>query len=100
MEMTTMAISLRLDRAGLLLIDLQRDFVHPDGLAARRGLYRVDAADLKRIVESCNKLIDVMHRLGRPVVFVKQVLRPDHADALLPPGWARLGLDAESGFLA
>ena len=41
-----------------------------------------------------------MHRAGRPVVFVKQVLRPDHGDAILPPGWKRLGLDAASGFLA
>jgi nicotinamidase-related amidase len=94
-----MVLSLDLNRAALVLVDIQRDFVHPEGLFARRFEAPGDAADLAALVGNCQRLIGAMHATNRPVVFVKEVFRPDYADCAIAPVWVERGLDAASGFV-
>src|SRR3712207_2295843 len=91
-------ISLDPARAALVLVDIQRDFVHPQGLFARQG-DSMDEADLAALVGNCQTLIAAMHRAGRPVVFVKEIFRADYADCAIAPVWVERGLNAASGFL-
>jgi nicotinamidase-related amidase len=94
-----MALSLDLTRAALVLVDIQRDFVHPEGLFARRFEAPGDAEDLAALVGNCQRLIGAMHAANRPVVFVKESFRPDYADCAIAPVWVERGLDAASGFV-
>lgn len=56
--------------AGLLLIDLQNDFIHPNGLFARNGL-RVTGLDA--LLDSVNQLVAAAREAGRPVYWVTMV---------------------------
>jgi ureidoacrylate peracid hydrolase len=94
-----MALQLQVTRAALLLVDMQRDFLHPDGFFARQGWRKADDAAVAKLVDNCRRLVDAMHQAGRPVIFVKTCLRPDYADSALAPSWHERGLNAASGAL-
>lgn len=55
---------------GLLLVDLQNDFCHPDGAFAAGGL-RV--ARLDELVRAVNTLVAAARRAGAPVIWTRMV---------------------------
>ena len=59
-----------------MLVDLQNDFCHPDGVFARAG-FRV--ADLDPLVAATNALIAAARAADQPVVWITTVW-DDHAD--------------------
>ncbi|MCY4583215.1 MAG: cysteine hydrolase [Chloroflexi bacterium] len=79
-------MQLVLDRAALLLIDVQRDALHPDGALGRAG-QAPGAAEASRLLDAWGRLIDLMREAGRPIVWVKTGLRADFADAAYAPVW-------------
>jgi ureidoacrylate peracid hydrolase len=83
-------MDLDIRRSALVMVDMQRDLLHPDGALARAGMPAHDQAATERSVQTSNELIDAMRRAGRPVVWVKTELRPDHMDS----GHSQTWLDA------
>lgn len=94
-----MALELNAARAGLLLLDMQRDFLHPEGFFARQGWWNLAASEVALLIHNCRRLIAAMHTAGRSVVFVNTAFRADYADCALPRTWAKRGLNAEGGAL-
>lgn len=79
------APALHLGAGALLLVDLQRDFVHPDGAFA--GWHGLDAGNRGALLANCQRLIEAMHGAERPVIHITTELRSDYADAALPGRW-------------
>ena len=73
-------------QAALLMVDVQRDAIHPEGALARAG-QALEAAETDRLVDNWRRLVDLMRGAGRPIVWVKTVLRPDLADSAHAPLW-------------
>jgi nicotinamidase-related amidase len=76
--------SLDLSRSALLLIDLQKDFLHPQGLFQRRGFYRLSDEERNNLLENAHRLLQALRDAGKPVVWIKTALRADHLDSALP----------------
>ena len=55
-------------RTVLTLIDLQRDFLHPDGWYAQRG---IDISHMRRVIEPTRRLLESARRVGVPVVWTR-----------------------------
>ena len=69
----------RLDpaRLALLVIDLQIDFVSPEGYLAKRGY---DVTPVRAILPAVHAVIDAVRRVGGLVIFTRQGYRADLAD--------------------
>jgi len=84
----------RLDPAAtaLLVIDLQIDFLSPDGYLARKGY---DPAPLRAILPAVNRVIDAARAAGCLIVHTRQGYRADMADMTPYTRWRRkrAGLD-------
>jgi nicotinamidase-related amidase len=65
---------------GLVVIDMQRDFVEPGGFGASLGN---DVAPLQAIVPTVARLIAGFRAAGRPVIHTRECHRPDLSDC--PP---------------
>jgi nicotinamidase-related amidase len=52
----------------LTLIDLQRDFLHPDGWYAQSG---IDISHMRRVIEPTRRLLESARRAGVPVVWTR-----------------------------
>ena len=80
-------------KSALIIVDMQNDFVHPDGALARRARQapdkKFDLPFLMGTIPQVKRLADAFRQAGRPVVYVAQVLKPDYSDAQFP--WWRLG---------
>jgi len=92
--------TLSLERAALIVVDMQNDFVHPDGgfgASARQPGSSIDFAGLRATIPMVAKLLAAARKAQRPVVFITHVLRADYADAAYPywragpPGTTRRG---------
>ena len=68
------------NRVALVIIDMQRDFVEPDGFGAALG-NKVE--HLQKIVPTVAKLLKTFRELGLPVVHTREGHRPDLSDC--PP---------------
>lgn len=79
-------MQLVLNRAALLLVDVQRDALHPDGALGRAG-QAPNAPEGSRLVDAWGRLVRLMREAGRPIVWVKTGLRPDFADTTYAPLW-------------
>jgi nicotinamidase-related amidase len=66
--------------AGLLIIDMQRDFLEPGGFGAMLGN---DVAELRRTIEPNRHLLDAWRDAGLCVMHTREGHRPDLSD--LPP---------------
>lgn len=79
------------DRAalGLLVIDMQRDFIEPGGFGASLGN---DVALLQAIVPTVAALIAGFRAAGLPVIHTRECHRPDLSD--LPPSKRNRGTPA------
>jgi nicotinamidase-related amidase len=84
--------TLNLQSAALLLIDLQRDFVHPDGVLA--SFYGLGPDDTSMLLANCRHLVEMLHAAERPVVYVTTAFRPDYADCALPTHWLAQAMQA------
>lgn len=68
------------DTLGLVVIDMQRDFVEPGGFGASLGN---DVTPVQEIVPTVARLIDGFRRAGLPVLHTRECHRPDLSDC--PP---------------
>jgi nicotinamidase-related amidase len=66
--------------AGLVIIDMQRDFLEPGGFGAVLGN---DVSLLRRTIEPTRRLLDTARAAGLTVIHTREGHRPDLAD--LPP---------------
>lgn len=77
-----------IDRSALIIVDMQNDFVHPEGGFAHRAREnpeaKIDMPFLRGTVPSVARLAESFRRTGRPVVYVMHVLKPDYSDAQFP----------------
>ena len=82
-------------RTALVLIDLQNDFLHPDGWYAQHG---IDISHMRRVIEPAKRLVEAARDAGVPVVWTRHGYR-DARDAgpflelrpFLEEGGLRLG---------
>jgi nicotinamidase-related amidase len=76
----------------LLVIDLQIDFLSPEGYFARKGY---DPAPLRAILPTVNAVIDAARAAGCTIVHTRQGYRADMADMTPYERWrrTRAGLD-------
>lgn len=65
-------------RTALLIIDMQRDFLEPDGFGASLGN---DVSLLTRAIEPCGAMLDGARAAGLPVIHTREGHRPDLSDA-------------------
>lgn len=68
---------LPLDSTALILIDMQRDFLEPDGFGAALGN---DVSRLRPAVPACARLLAIFRACGLPVMHTREVHRPDLSD--------------------
>src|SRR6201995_1522132 len=73
-------LSVDLDRAALVIIDMQRDFLEPGGFGEALGN---DVSRLQVAVEPCRPVLDAARRVGVLVIHTREGHRPLLADA--PP---------------
>lgn len=67
-------------RTALLVIDMQRDFLDPQGYAGRAG---VEIARLRATIKPVQALLAMARGIGMPVIFTREGHRPDLSDC--PP---------------
>jgi ureidoacrylate peracid hydrolase len=60
------------DHCGLVVVDVQNDFVHPDGFTARAG---GDVAPSVSAVRKVNEAIALFQEHGAPTIFLREVVR-------------------------
>ena len=62
-------------KSALVLIDLQNDFLHPDGWYATSG---VDVTHMRRVIEPTRSLVAAARRKGVPLVWTRHGFRDEH----------------------
>ncbi|HKT18410.1 MAG TPA: isochorismatase family cysteine hydrolase [Stellaceae bacterium] len=86
--MTTIPTGPEIARSALIIVDMQNDFVHPEGGFAYRAREnpeaKIDMPFLMGTVPFAKRLAESFRRAGRPVVYVAHVLKPDYSDAQFP----------------
>jgi biuret amidohydrolase len=75
-----------IDGLGLIVIDMQRDFIEPGGFGEALGN---DVRPLGRIVPVVHELLDLFRRLERPILHTQEGHAPDLSDC--PPAKRRRG---------
>jgi ureidoacrylate peracid hydrolase len=77
-----------INKSALLIVDMQNDFLHPDGAFGRRAQQHPEAAiDMPFLVGTVPKvkqLADAFRAAGHPVIYIAHVLKPDYSDAQFP----------------
>jgi len=73
-------LSVELERAALVIIDMQRDFLEPGGFGAALGN---DVTRLRTAVAPCRDVLAAVRPLGLLVIHTREGHRPDLSDA--PP---------------
>jgi ureidoacrylate peracid hydrolase len=83
-----------ISKSALLIVDMQNDFLHPDGSFGRRAVAHpeagIDMPFLVATVPNVRRLSDAFRAADRPVIYIAHVLKPDYSDAQFP--YWRLGL--------
>ena len=69
----------------LIIVDMQNDFVHPEGgfahFAREAPAAGIDLPFLMGTTPYIQRLADAFRAAGRPVVYVAQRVKPDYSDA-------------------
>jgi ureidoacrylate peracid hydrolase len=88
-----------IDRSALIIVDMQNDFLHPDGgfahIAREHPEADIDMPFLRGTIPQVSRLADAFRSAGRPVVYVAHVVKPDYSDAAFP--YWRIGVGPSSG---
>ncbi len=75
-------------RSALIVVDMQNDFLHPDGgfahLARELPERAIDMDFLASSIVPVKRLADAFRAAGRPVVYIAHVLKADYSDAAFP----------------
>ena len=83
-----------IDKSALIIVDMQNDFVHPEGgfahIARETPEAGIDMPFLMGTIPYIQQLADAFRAAGRPVVYVAQRVKPDYSDAQFP--YWRVGL--------
>jgi ureidoacrylate peracid hydrolase len=66
--------------AALLVIDLQNDFLHPEGVRGRLGYSLLTEGERGSIIEKNQALCQAARAAGRPVIFARVGARKDNLD--------------------
>jgi ureidoacrylate peracid hydrolase len=86
--MLTGNIGPQIDRSALVIVDMQNDFVHPEGgfarLAREHPEAKIDMPFLIGTIPYVKRLAESFRKTGRPVVYVAHVLKSDYSDAAFP----------------
>src|SRR3954467_6592057 len=86
-------------KSALIVVDMQNDFVHPDGgfghIAREMPEAEIDMPFLMGTIPHVKQLIDAFRKAGRPVVYIAHVLKADYSDAAFP--YWRFGIEPTSG---
>jgi len=90
-------------KAALLIVDMQNDFVHPEGgfahFAREAPEAKIDMPFLTGTVPHVKRLADAFRAAGRPVVYIAHMVKPDYSDAQFPYWRIGLGPDASRPFI-
>jgi ureidoacrylate peracid hydrolase len=87
-----------LSRAALIVVDMQNDFLHRDGVFGRMAREKpIDIEFLGSSVPAARRLVEAFRAAGRPVIYIAHVIKPDYSDAAFPH-W-REGALREEGFI-
>ena len=82
-------------RSALVIVDMQNDFLQPDGsfahIAREHPEAMIDMPFLAGTIPHVKRLSDAFRAAGRPVVYIAHVLKSDYSDAAFP--FWRLGLE-------
>ena len=70
-------VEIDLAATALLVIDMQNDFLHPQGWSAARGM---DIAPVRAVIPAIARATAVARRAGVPVIWVNWGVRADHAN--------------------
>ena len=88
-----------ISRSALIIVDMQNDFLHPDGsfaqLAQEHLEAMIDMPFLVGTIPHAKRLVTAFRDAGRPVVYVAHVLKADYSDAAFP--FWRLGMEPATG---
>jgi nicotinamidase-related amidase len=88
-----------IDKSGLIIVDMQNDFLHRDGnfshIAREHPEVNIDMPFLIGTIPNVKRLADAFRAAGRPVVYLAHVLKPDYSDAAFP--YWRVGIEPASG---
>lgn len=75
-------------RSALIVVDMQNDFVHPEGAFAQRARDNpaagIDMEFLASTIPGIGRLAEAFRAAGRPVVHIAHVVKPDYSDAAFP----------------
>ena len=97
--MVTVVKGAEIDRSALIIVDIQNDFLHPDGgLGQRAREYperNIDMPFLRGTIPQVARLADAFRSAGRPVVYVAHAVKADYSDAAFP--YWRIGRGPSSG---
>ena len=92
MTIATMGPDIR--KSALIIVDMQNDFVHPDGgfacIARENPVAGIDMPFLMGTIPHVQRLAGAFRQAGRPVIYIAHVVKPDYSDAQFP--YWRLGL--------
>jgi ureidoacrylate peracid hydrolase len=81
-------------KSALIIVDMQNDFVHPDGgfacIAREIPEAGIDMPFIMGTIPFVKQLANAFRKAGRPVVYIAHVVKPDYSDAQFP--YWRLGL--------
>jgi ureidoacrylate peracid hydrolase len=89
--------------SALIIVDMQNDFVHPDGGLAQRAREipeaGIDMPFLMETIPHVKRLAEAFRKAGRPVVYVAHMLKADYSDAQFPYWRFRLPAIANRTFI-
>jgi ureidoacrylate peracid hydrolase len=75
-------------KSALIIVDMQNDFVHPEGSLAYRSrdnpASALDLPFMMSVVQPVKRLAGAFRHAARPVIYIAHVVRPDYADAQFP----------------
>lgn len=86
-------------RSALIVVDMQNDFLHRNGsfahLAREHPEANIDMPFLLGTIPYAKRLIGAFRAVGKPVVYVAHMLKPDYSDAAFP--YWRIGMQPGRG---
>ena len=74
---TPQATDIDLNASALIVVDMQNDFVHPDGWFAGKG---IDLSPIRAVIPSIERLATGLRRADIPVIWLNWGVRADRAN--------------------